>query len=63
MKSEERLFWIGLVVFMILSRVVMDSGLAHRVWPARFEPPCVRAHAAANDPATALAQRAGVAHA
>lgn len=39
--SDERCFWVGMVLTMFLSGVVGKSGLLHHVWPDVFGPPAV----------------------
>lgn len=39
MKSDERLFWIALVLGMVASKFFGGLGVMHRIWPERFDPP------------------------
>ena len=39
MKSDERLFWVAVVLAMVVSQVVGGLGVLHRMWPQFFDPP------------------------
>lgn len=36
MNSNERWFWVGMVVCLLVLQVVDGLGLAHRLWPGVF---------------------------
>lgn len=41
MKSDERIFWVVLVLVMFVFSVLVRAGLLHRIWPDVFDSPAV----------------------